>query len=180
MTITLKTVGCDGASGVSLSLLSLVNQVNPIGHQVFTTTLADSQGALVVHFNGGQTAVHSGLLAVGDAVAPVENNVMRTLYTSHLPLPTAHFSFEPPPAAHYFEQVFADADGMTSEDNAVMPQQEPSYLPADDWAQLLSGMGIDQRVSQASEIAFAGGAGERSRLVGGIYFDDDPDMDLPK
>ncbi len=57
-------VGSSAESAVGLSPIWLVNQVDPTGHRVFTTTVADSQGAFVLHFNSGQAAEKSGQWAV--------------------------------------------------------------------------------------------------------------------
>ena len=174
VTITLKTVGGDNGSAVSSKIISLVNQVDPTGHGVFTTTLADSQGGLVVDINSGQPAVNSGQwaagsgqLMVGDAVVAVDKNVVHTQITGHTSLPVAR----------YVEQVFAEAGGMAWEDNAWLPQQEPSYLlPAEDWAQLLSVMGIDPATSQAGDSSLL-----LAHTVVADHWDDaEPDADLTR
>ena len=70
----------------------LVNQVDPTGQRVFTTTVADGQGAFVLQFNSGQWVVGSGQWAVDDVVLNAENNAPEIPFAAHHPLPTADHS----------------------------------------------------------------------------------------
>ena len=181
VTITLKTVssgqwavGSEEAEGVSLSLLTLVNQVNPTGNREFTTTLADSQGAFVVHIGNGQWAVNSGPLVVGDASMSVDQDVLHAQFTAHSPLPTAHFFFRALATAHFLEHVFPDDNGIVWEQSASLPPPAAPYLFVDDWAMLLDVVGIDAAPFQAPQAELP------PALVQGPWAGDDPDMGLPK
>ena len=167
-------VGSDGGSGVNLNLLSLVNQVNPTGGRDFTTTLADSQGAFVVHISSGQWAVNSGQLVLGEASTSIDQDVMHSQFTAHSPLPTAHFFFRPLATGDYLEQIFPDANGMVWEQSALLPASAAPYLVVDDWAMLLDVVRIDAAAIQAPEVE------PLEALVQGPWAGDDPDRDLPK
>ena len=52
VTIALHVLGT--AASARPTALTLVNQVNPSGQRVFTTTVADDKGAFVLHWNNGQ------------------------------------------------------------------------------------------------------------------------------
>ena len=59
VTITMQEVGSGqwavGSNAEQrFSTIYLVNQVDPTGQRVFTTTVADGQGAFVLHWNSGQ------------------------------------------------------------------------------------------------------------------------------
>ena len=97
--ITMQKVGSafggggEGAVGSNAGpAIYLVNQVDPTGQRVFTTGVADGQGAFVVHFSSGQWAVGGGQWAVDDVVLNAENNAPEIPFAAHHPLPTADHS----------------------------------------------------------------------------------------
>ncbi len=65
-----------GSNGTHLTPISLVNQVDPTGHRVFTTIVADGQGAFVLQWNSGQWAAKSGQWAVGSGQMALPNTSM--------------------------------------------------------------------------------------------------------
>jgi hypothetical protein len=71
--------------------LMLVNQVNPSGHRLFTTMVADNQGAFVLQMNSGQCAVGSGQFAVANTPMPADESAANIQSTAHCPLPTTHY-----------------------------------------------------------------------------------------
>ena len=71
------------------------------------------------------------------------------------------------------EQIFVDADGMAVEQSSLLPQQRPSQLFAEDWAQLLSGVEIDPSTSQAGDLSLL-----MAHAVAGSHLDD-ADLDVP-
>ncbi len=98
-------MGSNAGLGLSLTPISLVNQVDPTGQRVFTTTVADGQGAFVLHWNGGQWAVGSGQLGTAIAPAAPDETVLDTQFTAHCSLPTAHYLED---TARYLQLVFGE------------------------------------------------------------------------
>jgi Cohesin domain len=113
--------------------LTLVNQVNPTGQRVFTTTVSDGQGAFVLHAAvtatgiepgvPGLVTVISGLWTVGseqwgeasgqaavvNTSAGADNKALDMQLTAHSSLPTAY----------YLEQAFSDIDPMLAQETMV-------------------------------------------------------------
>ncbi len=101
---SLVTIAVGGNAGSSLTPFTLVNQVDPTGHRVFTTTVADGQGAFVLQYSGGQQAENSGQWAVGSgqlAAANASTALGETASTLQL---TAR---NPQPSAHFFDAIAA-------------------------------------------------------------------------
>ncbi len=95
----------------------LVNQVDPTGHRVFTTTVADGQGAFVLQMNSGQWVLGSGQLAVPNTSMAPSETASNTQFAAHSPLATPH----------YLELVYSEMalpSGMALE--AVMGQPVPA------------------------------------------------------
>ncbi len=94
---------------VTLTPLTLVNQVDPTGHRLFTTTVADGQGAFVLQFNNGQVPVGSGELTAADAATAPDVTASDMQFTAHCPLPTAHYLED---NAHYLDLALGEL-GLT-------------------------------------------------------------------
>ncbi len=88
-------VGSKNGATVSPTPLSLVNQVDPTGQRVFPTTVADGNGAFVVHWNSGQLATASASVAPDETVSDLP-------FTAHGPRPTVHYFL---PTAYDLEMV---------------------------------------------------------------------------
>ena len=58
---------------------------------MFTTTVADGQGAFVLQMNSGQWAVGSGQFAVANTPMPTDETAANVQLTARCPLPTAHY-----------------------------------------------------------------------------------------
>jgi len=115
--------------------LTLVNQVNPNGNRLFTTTVSDPMGAFILHpaqtatgvepgapgsvtVCSGQNLVRSGQWAVGSGNQMVVDQLSNTLdLTAHCPLPTAHL----------LDQIFGDTalvqESMFAQPSAIMTTQ---------------------------------------------------------
>ena len=76
----------------------LVNQVDPTGQRVFTTTVADAQGAFVLQLNNGQKMVGSEQLTAANTSIATDQTASEIQFAAHSPQPTAHFS-----TAHYLD-----------------------------------------------------------------------------
>ncbi len=81
-------VGSNEGAAVSLTPLTLVNQVNPSGQRVFTTTVADGQGAFVLQYNSGQWAVGSGQLAAPNTSGASDEHLVDMQFNAKGPQPS--------------------------------------------------------------------------------------------
>ncbi len=143
-------VGRNAESAVSAPPLILVNQVDPTGQRVFTTTVADGQGAFVLHWSSGQETVGSGQWAVGSAesASAANSNALDETpvdmhFTAHYFLPTAHYSQD---TANYVDQAFIQLGVMlTTEasDQTITEVQDCAVLQL---------VGIDQEAVAAEVI----------------------------
>ncbi len=92
-------VGSNAGAALSLAPLSLVNQVDPTGKRMFTTMVADSQGAFVLQMNSGQWPAGGGQLALANSFLAADETVSSPEFTAYVPLPTARLF--PSLAAHF-------------------------------------------------------------------------------
>ncbi len=144
--------------------LTLVNQVNPTGQRVFTTTVSDGNGAFVLHTAmtalgsepgepglvtvvSGQSAAVSGQLAAASVQSAVDNTSATTdSNASDLKLAT-HGQLV---AAYYLGQVFGEIDPMSApasmiaQPGAILNNESSddanTLAQAKAWLQPLAGM----------------------------------------
>ncbi len=88
VTITMHILSTAPAGSTDLMLM---NQVNPTGQRVFTTTVSDSLGAFVLQMNSGQWAGGSGQFALANTPMPADESAANMQSTAHCQLPTTHF-----------------------------------------------------------------------------------------
>ena len=114
MTIALHVLG---AAAIGSTDLTLVNQVNPSGQRVFTTTVADDKGEFVLHWNngqciaggeqqvlgigqhivsgGGQQAAGGRWQAVDDVLVDADNDAPEGQFAAQYALPNDDYSEDP-------------------------------------------------------------------------------------
>ncbi len=138
VTITMRIVGSASGTGGEWAVgsnagaapISLVTQVDPTGQRVFTTTVADSQGAFVLQMNSGQWQEKSGQWAVGSGQLAVANTPMAAEETTLDPQFTAHY---PLPTAHYFDAAFE----LAGLQQAELPLLQPAYRNDNDMPEIV-------------------------------------------
>ncbi len=106
--------------------LTLVNQVNPTGQRLFTTTVSDGNGAFVLHTTmtvlgsepgePGQVTVISGQSIVASAQAVADSTLTAADKTASNVQLSSHSQL---PAAYYLEQVFGEIDPMLVPESTI-------------------------------------------------------------
>ena len=113
--------------------LTLVNQVNPTGQRAFVTTMADGQGALMLHqvaTASGNEPGEPGLVMVAGGLAALMSNPLQaegnqsTATDGHV-VATGESSDQVVafhsqlPTAYYLEQVFGEIDPMLAQQSMI-------------------------------------------------------------
>ncbi len=112
-------------------------------------------------------------MGVGDALRALDGSPAKAAMVADVQTTAHHSLFAA--SSPDFEQIFADADGMAAEQSPLLPQQPPSQLFAEDWAQLLSGVEMDSTTSQAVDLslllahAVTGGRLDDADLLHGLW-----------
>ncbi len=111
---------------VGSTALTLVNQVNPTGQRLFTTTVSDGNGAFVLHTSmtalgsepgePGQVTVISGQSIVASAQAVADSTLTAADKTASNVQLASHGQL---PAAYYLEQVFSEIDPLLAPESTI-------------------------------------------------------------
>ncbi len=122
----LCAVGSAGVTGLSSPPIRLVNQVDPTGRRIFTTTVADGQGAFVLQFNNGQLSTPKNSMTSDETTADLR-------FTAHCSLPTAHFfddtAHSQQPKAHYLDLALQEP--ALAQPAQVLNEEFAEQVPAD-------------------------------------------------
>ena len=123
-----------------------MNQVDPTGQRVFTTTVADGQGAFVLHWNSGQWAVGSGQLAAANTSVAPDETASDTQFTAHCPLPTAHYLDD---TGQFLELAFGEIGPIACAVHPTVFGQPAPVLSTELGDELLSGINVQTSLVQS-------------------------------